>query len=137
MSKRLQVVMSREEYGEIREAAERRRVTVSQWVRRALREAREQELSARPAMIRETHSQYGESEPPFPRRVQVEMGVREDLLEAVRGRYHLPNWRAAVELALRRVAIEPMTKQEALAMQGVGWEGDLDQIRSGDPGDTW
>ena len=49
----------------------------------------------------------------------------------------IANWRAAVELALRRVAIEPMTKQEVLAMQGVGWQGDLDQMRSGDPGDVW
>lgn len=45
MSKRLQVVMSEEEYREIREAAERRRMTVSEWVRRTLRRARESEPS--------------------------------------------------------------------------------------------
>lgn len=43
MSKRLQVVMSEEEYREIREAAERRRMTVSEWVRRTLRRARSEE----------------------------------------------------------------------------------------------
>ncbi len=26
-----------------------------------------------------------------------------------------------------------MTKEEALAMQGVGWEGDLDGMRDNDP----
>jgi len=26
-----------------------------------------------------------------------------------------------------------MTKEEALAMQGVGWEGDLDEMRDNDP----
>lgn len=46
MSKRLQVVMSEEEYREIREAAERRRLTVSEWVRRTLRRARSEEPSS-------------------------------------------------------------------------------------------
>lgn len=43
MSKRLQVVMSDAEYREIREAAGRRRLTVSEWVRQTLRRAREAE----------------------------------------------------------------------------------------------
>ena len=30
-----------------------------------------------------------------------------------------------------------MTKEEALAMQGVGWDGDLDEMRAGSPGDVW
>jgi Arc/MetJ family transcription regulator len=38
--------------------------------------------------------------------------------------------RAAVELALRRLDLEPMTREEALAMRGTGWEGDLDELRS-------
>ncbi|MFO7893931.1 MAG: hypothetical protein R6U63_09360 [Longimicrobiales bacterium] len=45
MSKRLQVVMDEDEYREIREAAEQRRLTVSEWVRRTLRRARESEPS--------------------------------------------------------------------------------------------
>lgn len=40
MSKRLQVVMGDDEYREIRQAAERHRMTVSEWVRRTLRRAR-------------------------------------------------------------------------------------------------
>ncbi|MYI65247.1 MAG: antitoxin [Gemmatimonadetes bacterium] len=44
MSKRLQVVLSEAELDEIRDAAKRNRVTVSAWVRRTLRAAREREL---------------------------------------------------------------------------------------------
>ncbi len=43
MSKRLQVILADEEIREIRAAARRRRLTVSEWVRQALRAARSQE----------------------------------------------------------------------------------------------
>ncbi len=46
MSKRLQVIMDDEELAAIRAVAERSRLTVSEWVRRALAEARRQELRA-------------------------------------------------------------------------------------------
>lgn len=45
MSKRLQVVLDEEEYAEIRRAAGRHRLTVSEWVRRTLRRARAAEPS--------------------------------------------------------------------------------------------
>ena len=41
MSKRLQVLMDEEEYREIQGVARRQRVTVAEWVRQALRKARE------------------------------------------------------------------------------------------------
>jgi Arc/MetJ family transcription regulator len=45
-------------------------------------------------------------------------------------RYGLRTKRAAVDLALRRLDIEPMSKEEALAMEGRNlWEGDLDEMR--------
>jgi Arc/MetJ family transcription regulator len=47
-------------------------------------------------------------------------------------RYRLPSKRAAVELALRRLAAEPMSRDEALAMEGSGWTGDLDELRAPD-----
>ena len=40
MKKRLQVLLDEQEYGEILAAARRERVTVAEWVRRALRKAR-------------------------------------------------------------------------------------------------
>lgn len=54
MSKRLQVVLEEDEYEEIRMAAEARRLTVSEWVRRVLREAR----AATGEGVREPRSAY-------------------------------------------------------------------------------
>jgi Arc/MetJ family transcription regulator len=63
--------------------------------------------------------------------------VKEELLDAVRKRYRLPSRRAAIEFALRRVAVLAMFREEALAMQGVGCEGDIERTRSADPGALW
>jgi len=45
MSKRLQVLLDETEFDDLREAARREGVPVSEWVRRALREARRREPS--------------------------------------------------------------------------------------------
>jgi len=45
-------------------------------------------------------------------------------------RYGLATKRAAIDFALRRLDLEPMGEEEALAMQGTGWDGDLDALRS-------
>ena len=45
-------------------------------------------------------------------------------------RYHLATKREAVNLALRLLAAEPASIEEARALRGVGWEGDLDAMRS-------
>ena len=45
MSKRLQVLLEEAEYREIQAIAKRRRMTVSEWVRRALRASRKEEPS--------------------------------------------------------------------------------------------
>jgi Arc/MetJ family transcription regulator len=55
--------------------------------------------------------------------------IDDELIERVMRRYRLPSKRAAVELALRRLAGEPMSRDEALAMEGAGWSGDLDDLR--------
>jgi Arc/MetJ family transcription regulator len=47
-------------------------------------------------------------------------------------RYRLPSKRAAVDLALRRLAGEPLNREEALAMEGAGWSGDLAELRAPD-----
>ena len=46
-------------------------------------------------------------------------------------RYGLTTKRAAVDLALRRLDLEPMGRDDALAMRGTGWEADLEQLREG------
>lgn len=43
MSKRLQVILDDEEFEEIRRVARRHRMTISEWVRRSLRESRREE----------------------------------------------------------------------------------------------
>ena len=46
-------------------------------------------------------------------------------------RYRLSTKREAVNFALRTLAAEPMSVDQARALRGVGWEGDLDSMRSG------
>ena len=41
----------------------------------------------------------------------------------------------AVDMALRRLLGEPMTRDEILALQGVGWSGDLDAARRAEAGE--
>lgn len=59
--------------------------------------------------------------------VEIDDGV----IERVMRRYGLRTKRAAIDLALRRLDLEPMDREEALALRGRGWEGDLDQLRGG------
>lgn len=73
---------------------------------------------------------------------RTNIDIDDELIERVMRRYRLPSKRAAVELALRRLAGEPMSRDEALAMEGAGWSGDLDELRgpddavgAGDPAD--
>ena len=42
---------------------------------------------------------------------------------------------AAVRETVGRQAVVPMTKEEALAMRGVGWKGGPDEMRADSPGD--
>ena len=58
--------------------------------------------------------------------------IDDELIERVMRRYRLPSKRAAVELALQRLAGEPMSREEALDMEGTGWPGDLDELRAPD-----
>lgn len=46
-------------------------------------------------------------------------------------RYRLSTKREAINLALRTLSAEPATVDEARALRGIGWEGDLDAMRSG------
>ena len=50
-------------------------------------------------------------------------------VEAVMRRYHMATKSEAVNFALRSLAAEPMSLEDALAMRGTGWDGDLDAMR--------
>ena len=45
-------------------------------------------------------------------------------------RYQLPTKREAINFALRTLAAEPASVDEARSLRGIGWEGDLDSMRS-------
>ena len=68
---------------------------------------------------------------------RTNIDLDEPLVEAVMRRYQLRTKREAVHFALQRLLGDVMTLEEALAMRGTGWEGDLDAIRGDRPQDTW
>ena len=45
-------------------------------------------------------------------------------------RYQLSTKNEAVNFALRTLAAEPISVDQARALRGIGWEGDLDEMRS-------
>jgi len=55
--------------------------------------------------------------------------IDEALVTGVMQRYSLRTKREAVEYALRRLVGAPMTRPQALALEGSGWAGDLDALR--------
>ena len=50
------------------------------------------------------------------------------IAEAMR-RYRLKTKREAVDFALRQLVGEPLSKREALALEGSGWDANLDALR--------
>lgn len=45
-------------------------------------------------------------------------------------RFHLQSKREAVNLALRQLAGEALSIDDARALRGIGWDGDLDEMRT-------
>ena len=62
---------------------------------------------------------------------RTNIDIDDELVGWVMKKYRLSTKRDAVNFALRRLRSEPMTTEEALAMRGTGWEGDLDEMRAG------
>ena len=61
---------------------------------------------------------------------RTNIDIDDDACREVMGRYHLATKREAVNLALRRLAGEPLDLADARAMRGSGWDGDLDESRT-------
>lgn len=57
--------------------------------------------------------------------------IDDELMARVMSWHRFVTKREAVDYALRRLDVEPMIRAEALAMEGTGWDGGLDAIRSG------
>lgn len=60
---------------------------------------------------------------------RTKIDIDEVACAAIMKRYRLCSKREAVNLALRRLAAEPLSVEEAQAMRGSGWEGDLEEMR--------
>jgi Arc/MetJ family transcription regulator len=63
--------------------------------------------------------------------------IDDELIARVMQRYGVRTKREAVDLALKRAAGEAMSREEALAMEGSGWDGDLMAMRSDRIDATW
>jgi Arc/MetJ family transcription regulator len=63
---------------------------------------------------------------------RTNIDLDEDACTAVMERYHLRTKRDAVNHALRTLAAEPLSVEEARSLRGAGWDGDLDELRGGD-----
>lgn len=61
---------------------------------------------------------------------RTNIDIDDELVQMVMERYGLHTKREAVNFALRKAVGNVMSKQEALAMRGFGWEGDLAEIRA-------
>lgn len=62
---------------------------------------------------------------------RTNIDIDDELVTMAMSLYNLRTKREAVNYALRQLVGDPMSLEEALAMEGVGWEGDLDQIKGG------
>ena len=60
---------------------------------------------------------------------RTNIDIDDELLERAMRLYGTSTKKATVDLALRRLVGAPMSTEEALSMQGSGWDGDLDELR--------
>ena len=61
---------------------------------------------------------------------RTNVDIDEKACAEVMRRYDLATKREAINFALRTVAAERASLEEARAMRGIGWEGDLDEMRA-------
>jgi Arc/MetJ family transcription regulator len=61
---------------------------------------------------------------------RTNIDIDDDLVAAAMRKYGLSSKREAVDLALRRLVGTPATKEFLLSLRGMGWDGDLDEMRN-------
>lgn len=61
--------------------------------------------------------------------------IDDELTAEVMRRFGVTTKKAAVDLALRRLVGAPLTREFLLGLEGIGWAGDLDELRSEQPGE--
>jgi Arc/MetJ family transcription regulator len=60
---------------------------------------------------------------------RTNIDIDDHLLRNAMAMYGCRTKREAVDLALRKLVGDPMSREEALAMEGTGWDGDLEAMR--------
>jgi Arc/MetJ family transcription regulator len=61
---------------------------------------------------------------------RTNIDLDDEACAAVMARFHLTSKRDAVNLALRRLAAEPLDVDDARRLRGSGWDGDIDEMRT-------
>ncbi len=62
---------------------------------------------------------------------RTNINIDDEACAEVMRRYRMTSKREAVNFALRALAAEPFDVDEARRLRGSGWEGDLDEMRTG------
>mgnify|MGYP003784899789 CR=1 FL=1 len=66
---------------------------------------------------------------------RTNIDLDDELTAEVMRRFGVTTKKAAVDLALRRLVGAPLSREFLLSLEGVGWDGDLDELRSESPGE--
>lgn len=62
---------------------------------------------------------------------RTNVNIDDEACAEIMRRYQLATKREAINFALRTLAAEPLSLEEAKRLRGSGWEGDLDELRAG------
>ena len=60
---------------------------------------------------------------------RTSIDVDDELVAEVMRRYGVTTKKEAVNFALRRLVGVPLTRDFLMSLEGIGWDGDLDDIR--------
>ncbi|KLO26350.1 antitoxin [Mycolicibacter heraklionensis] len=66
---------------------------------------------------------------------RTNIDLDDELTAEVMRRFGVTTKKAAVDLALRRLVGAPLSREFLLSLEGVGWAGDLDELRNEQPGE--
>lgn len=66
---------------------------------------------------------------------RTNIDIDDELVAQVMRRYGISTKKQAVDLALRRLVGVPLSREFLLSLEGIGWDGDLDDIRRERPGE--
>ena len=68
---------------------------------------------------------------------RTNIDLDDDLVAEAMRRFDLPTKKSAVEFALRRLLANRVDADFIRSLEGIGWDGDLDAMRSADPVEEW